>query len=161
MLADFFTIEDELGPKILQIVPAKVSEAEMRRIAQRHTRNLEAYEYFQRGQHALQARQKEENETARELFRHAIALDATFARAYAGLARTYAADYRQQWTTDDAAAPDRAFELATTAYQMDRTCRRPTGCLLRYTCSGARTSRRYSTSKLPSGITHRSLMAIP
>ena len=118
-LADFFTIEDELGPKILEIVPAKVSEAEMRRIAQRHTRNLEAYEYFQRGQRALQARQKEENETARELFRHAITLDATFARAYAGLARTYAADYRQQWTTDDVAALDRAFELARTAYQMD------------------------------------------
>jgi len=44
-----FAIQDELGPKILQILPAKVSEAELRRVAQRDTHNLEAYEYFQRG----------------------------------------------------------------------------------------------------------------
>lgn len=118
-LAGFFSVQEELGPKILQIVPAKVSEAEMRRVSRRHTRNLEAYEYFQRGQEALRARQKDENEVARDSFRRAIALDATFARAYAGLARTYAADYRQQWTADDTAALDRAFGLAQTAHQMD------------------------------------------
>ena len=118
-LSDFFAIQDELGPKILQMLPAKVSEAEMRRVAQRHTRNLEAYEYFQRGQSALLVRQRAENETAREMFRRAIALDAAFARAYAGLALTYAADYRNQWTGDGAAALDRAFELARTAHQIN------------------------------------------
>ena len=61
-LSAFFTIQEELGPKILQIVPAKVSEAEMRRVAQPHTRSLEAYEYFQRGQSALRVRQKADNE---------------------------------------------------------------------------------------------------
>src|SRR5437870_5406718 len=57
-VSSFFTIQEELGPKILQVLPAKVSEAEMRRVAQRHTRSLEAYEYFQRGQAALLVRQK-------------------------------------------------------------------------------------------------------
>ena len=118
-LSGLFAIQEELGPKILQILPAKVSEAELRRVAQRHTRNLEAYEYFLRGQSALRVRQKAENEAAREMFRHAIALDATFARAYAGLARSYAADYRHQWTGDDVAALDRALEIARTAYQMN------------------------------------------
>ena len=118
-LSGLFAIQEELGPKILQILPAKVSEAELRRVAQRHTRNLEAYETFQRGQFALLVRQKVENETAREMFRRAIALDATFARAYAGLALTYAADFRNQWTEDGAAALDRAFELARTAHQID------------------------------------------
>jgi DNA-binding winged helix-turn-helix (wHTH) protein/TolB-like protein len=117
--ADFFTAQDELAPKILQIVPAKVTEAELRRVSRRHTPSLEAYEYFQRGQQALRARHPAENEAARELFRRAIALDATFARAYAGLARTYAADYRQQWTTDDAAALNHAFSLAQTAHEME------------------------------------------
>jgi DNA-binding winged helix-turn-helix (wHTH) protein/TolB-like protein/Tfp pilus assembly protein PilF len=115
----FFTLQEELGRKILQTLPALVSEAELRRVARRYTGNLEAYEYFQRGQTALLARQKEENETARKMFRNAIGLDASFARAYAGLALTYAADYRNQWTPDGASALDRAFELATTAYQMD------------------------------------------
>ena len=118
-LSGFFAIQEELGPKILQVLPAKVSEAEMRRVAQRHTRNLEAYEYFQRGQSALLVRQRAENETAREMFRRAIGLDAAFARAYAGLALTYAADYRNQWTEDGAAALDRAFELARTAHQIN------------------------------------------
>jgi TolB-like protein/DNA-binding winged helix-turn-helix (wHTH) protein/cytochrome c-type biogenesis protein CcmH/NrfG len=118
-LSGFFAIQDELGPKILHVLPAKVSEAELRRMAQRHTRNLEAYETFQRGQSGLLVRQRAENGTAREMFRRAIALDAAFARAYAGLALTYAADYRNQWTGDGAAALDRAFELARTAYQID------------------------------------------
>ena len=118
-LGDFFAIQEELGPKILQILPAKVSEAELRRVARRHTRNLEAYEYFQRGQSALLVRQREANETAREMFRRAIALDAAFARAYSGLALTHAADYRNQWTADGAAALDRAFEMARTAHQMN------------------------------------------
>ncbi len=119
----FFAIQEELGRKILQTLPAQVSEAELRRVARRYTSNLEAYEYFQRGQTALLVRQKEENETARNMFRSAIGLDASFARAYAGLALTYAADYRNQWTPDGTDARDRAldraFELATTAYQMD------------------------------------------
>ena len=118
-LSGFFGIQEELGPKILQILPAKVSEAELRRMARRHTRNLEAYEYFQRGQSALLVRQRPENETAREMFRRAIALDATFARAYAGLALTHAADYRNQWTEDGGGALDRAFEMARTAHQIN------------------------------------------
>lgn len=118
-LTDLFAIQEELGPKILQTLPAKVSEAELRRVAQRDTRNLEAYEYFQRGQSALLVRQRAENETAREMFRRAIALDAAFARAYAGLALTYAADFRNQWTGDGAAALDRAFEMARTAHQIN------------------------------------------
>jgi adenylate cyclase len=118
-LSGFFTIQDELGPKILQILPAKVSEAELRRMAQRHTSNLEAYKYFQRGQAALLVRRKAENETAREMFRRAIALDAGFARAYAALALTYAADYRNHWTLDGSAALERAFELARSAHEMN------------------------------------------
>ena len=118
-LSGLFAIQEELGPKILQMLPAKVSEAETRRVAQRHTRNLEAYEYFQRGQSALLVRQRAENETAREMFRRAIGLDAAFARAYAGLALTYAADYRNQWTGDADAALDRASEMARTAHQIN------------------------------------------
>jgi len=122
-LASFFAIQEELGPKILQIVPAKVSEAELRRMAQPHTGNLEAYKYFQRGQAALLVRRKAENETARDMFRRAIALDANFARAYAALALTYAADYRNHWTVDGGAALERAFELARSAHEMNRDIR--------------------------------------
>jgi adenylate cyclase len=118
-LGDLFAIQDELGPKIARMLPAKVSEAELRRMAQRHTRNLEAYEYFQRGQAALLLRKRSENETARQLFQRAIDLDKTFARAYSGLALTYAADYRNRWSTDGADALERAFHLARTASEIN------------------------------------------
>ncbi len=118
-LRAFFTIQEELAPAILRILPAKVSEAELRRAARRYTSSLEAYEYFLRGQTALLVRESAKNADARESFRRAIALDPAFARAYAGLALTYAADYRNQWTANGAAALDRAFEMAQTAYQMD------------------------------------------
>jgi DNA-binding winged helix-turn-helix (wHTH) protein/TolB-like protein/cytochrome c-type biogenesis protein CcmH/NrfG len=118
-LTDLFAIQDELGPKIVRMLPAKVSEAELRRMAQRHTRNLQAYEHFQQGQAALLLRQKSGNETARQMFRRAIDLDKSFARAYSGLALTYAADYRNQWTADAARALGRAFELARTANEIN------------------------------------------
>jgi TolB-like protein/DNA-binding winged helix-turn-helix (wHTH) protein/Flp pilus assembly protein TadD len=116
---DLFAIQDELGPKIVRMLPAKVSEAELRRMARRHTRNLQAYEYYQRGQAALLVRQDSGNEVARQMFRRAIELDATFARAYSGLALTYAADYRNRWTPDSAGALARAFELARTANEIN------------------------------------------
>jgi DNA-binding winged helix-turn-helix (wHTH) protein/TolB-like protein/Tfp pilus assembly protein PilF len=118
-VTDLFALQDELTARILQVLPAKVTEAELRRIAQHHTRDLLAYEYFQRGQMALLVRQRAENETAREMFRRAIELDPKFARAYAALALTYAADYRNQWTADGATALTRAFELARTAHEIN------------------------------------------
>jgi len=118
-IGDLFAIQDELGPKIARMLPAKVSEAELRRMAQRHTRNLEAYEYFQRGQAALLLRERSGNETARQSFQRAIDLDKTFARAYSGLSLTYAADYRNRWTSDGAGALERAFRLARTANEIN------------------------------------------
>ena len=97
----------------------EVSEAERRRLAGRHTRNLEAYDYFLRAQSALGTRQRADNEKARELYREAIRLDPRFARAYAGLALTYAADYRNQWTEQRPQALARAAELAETAFGID------------------------------------------
>lgn len=117
-LAGLFEMQDVLGVRILAKLPVKLGEAEKRRVAQRYTRSLEAYETYQRGQLALQLRRREENQLARDLFRRAVALDAAFARAYVGLAMTYAAEYRNQWVEDRASALDRAEELARTAHRM-------------------------------------------
>jgi len=118
-VSDLFSIQDELGPKIVRLLPAKINEAELRRMASRHTRNLQAYEYFQRGQAALLVRRKSGNDDARQMFQRAIDLDATFARAYSGLALTYAADYRNHWTSDGERALAHAFQLARTANEIN------------------------------------------
>jgi DNA-binding winged helix-turn-helix (wHTH) protein/TolB-like protein/Flp pilus assembly protein TadD len=117
--ANFFAIQEELGPRLLHTLPAKVSEEELRRIARPHTRNLEAYAHFQRGQAALGVRQRPENDAARAAFQKAIALDGSFARAYAALSMTYVWDFRSQWNADDSATLARALALARTAHQIN------------------------------------------
>lgn len=117
--SNVLALQEELRPILVQTLSARVGQAERRRAAQRYTRNLQAYEYFLRGQAALLVRQRSENDSAREMYWRAIELDPAFARAYAGLALTHAADYRNQWVPNRAGALDRAFELARTAYQID------------------------------------------
>jgi tetratricopeptide (TPR) repeat protein len=53
------------------------------------------------------------------MYRKALALDPAFARAYAGLALTHAADYRNHWTDRGPDALARALELAETAFRID------------------------------------------
>jgi len=111
--------EEEIVGRLVSVLPVKISESERRQLAKRYTRNPEAYDYFLRGKAAFLARLQAENDTAKEMYRKAIELDPTFARAYAGLALTYTADYRNQWTTDGPRAMAKAVELANTALQID------------------------------------------
>lgn len=115
-LRDLFAVQDELVRSILDQLPIKLSRAEMASLAERYTRNVAAYEYFLRGQAAVQARRRAQNDLARELYWKAIELDPAFSRAYAGLAMTYALAYQLGW--DGEAALSRAVELAGTAEQM-------------------------------------------
>ena len=118
-LGDLFAVQDEIVARLVAALPVELSDAERHRLARRYTSNIEAYDYFLRGQAALLTRTREDNETARAMYRKALALDPAFARAYAGLALTYAADYRQQWTNDGPQALARALELAETAARID------------------------------------------
>ena len=114
---DLFSVQDEMVRSILEQLPIKVSEAEMASLARRYTRNVAAYEHFLRGQTAVLARRREQNELARTWYWKAIGLDPAFSRAYAGLAMTYALAYQLGW--EDEAALNRAAEFAGTAEQID------------------------------------------
>ncbi len=116
---DLFAVQDEIARSLLAVLPVKVNEAESARLARRYTRNLQAYEFFLRGQSAVLVRGQAENDLARDLYRKAIELDPAFARAYAGLAMTHAADHRNRWVGDASAAVARALELANTARSID------------------------------------------
>lgn len=116
---DLFAVQDAMTAKLVGLLPAKISGVERRRLAKRYTSNLEAYDYFLRGQALFLVRQSEENERARALYRKALDLDPRFARAYAGLAMTYAMDPRLRESADPSPALDRALELADTARLID------------------------------------------
>jgi DNA-binding winged helix-turn-helix (wHTH) protein/TolB-like protein/Tfp pilus assembly protein PilF len=114
---DILAMQDEITAKVVRLLPAKVGDVERLRSAQRHTQSVDAYDYFLRAQALLLVRSVDANDRARTLYRSALELDPKFARAYAGLAMTYAMDYRLR---DSARASlDRAFELARTAREID------------------------------------------
>jgi DNA-binding winged helix-turn-helix (wHTH) protein/TolB-like protein/Flp pilus assembly protein TadD len=117
---DLLEMQDDIARRMVEARPAKVSDVERQRIARRYTRSLDAYDRFLRAQAAFLARTPEGNAQARELYREAIAIDATFARAYAGLAMTHALDPRLRGGTEASdAALTRALELARTAASID------------------------------------------
>lgn len=116
---DLLAIQEDIVAQLVRALPLHVGEAELRRLAMRHTRNLEAYDLFLRAYAAHLTHQPEDNRAARALYRQAIALDPSFARAYAGLAMTHADDYRYQWSVDGPEALKRALALANSARQID------------------------------------------
>jgi tetratricopeptide (TPR) repeat protein len=118
-LRDLVALEEEIVGQLVRVLPVQISQSEKRQLAGRYTRNPEAYDYFLRGKAAFLTRLQADSDTAKAMYRKALELDPTFARAYAGLALTYTADYRNQWTSDGPGAIARAKELANTALQID------------------------------------------
>ena len=117
--ADLFAVQNEMLASIAAVLPGKLSEAARERMARRYTGSLEAYDRFLRAQARFLARQADDNEAARALYRKALDLDPKFARAYAGLAMTYAIEPRLRAGADAGAALRRARELAETALLID------------------------------------------
>ncbi len=116
---DLFAVQNEISRGLAEKLPGKISDAERQKLAKRYTSSPEAYEYFLRGKALFLVRQPEQNEQARSFYAKAIELDPQFARAYAGMAMTYAMDYRYQRSAGSSAALVRALELAETARQID------------------------------------------
>ncbi len=116
---NLFEIQAAISRQIVSTLAIKVDQEEQRRLARRYTHSVQAYELFLRAQSLLLVRLRPENLDARRMFRQAIAVDPAFARAYGGLALSFAADFRNQWTSDGAAALQRAHAVARTALEID------------------------------------------
>jgi DNA-binding winged helix-turn-helix (wHTH) protein/TolB-like protein/Tfp pilus assembly protein PilF len=116
---NLFKIQEAVSRQIVSTLAIKVDEAELARLAHRYTDNVHAYEFFLQAQSLLLVRLGPENKEAQRLFRLAIELDPSFARAYGGLALAYAAEFRNQWSSDGAAALQRAQSMARTALEID------------------------------------------
>jgi adenylate cyclase len=117
-LQDLFTLQEEVRRKILVHLGLKLTPEEEERLQRTYTPSLEAYSHVTRGIEALLRFTPAENARARQLFEKAIALDPTYAVAYAGLGMTYSAEWAAQWSHDPQVL-DRAFELARQALALD------------------------------------------
>ncbi len=97
-LHDIFSIEDEVADQIAGALSVRLGEREPKPAAGPRSANLEAYLAFLRGRTLLGRFTVADSEAAAPYFERAIALDPTFAPAYASLydARMQAADQRRE-----------------------------------------------------------------
>ena len=118
-LADVFALQDELTQKIVTPLAVEMSAAEVKRVLQKDTDNLAAYDYVLRGREQTLIFTKDSTAKARALLEKAIELDPNYARAYARMAWTHLNDFRLGWSEDPERSLMVALELAEKAVAFD------------------------------------------
>jgi len=116
---DLFAVQEDIGGRLVRVLSPELAQAEKQRIAHRYTQSVRAYDLFLQAQARLLVRQPEANRDARPLYLRAIGEDPAFARAYGGVALTYAAEYRNQWGDVGPAHLGRALSMAKTAAEIE------------------------------------------
>ena len=103
-MADVFEIQDEIVSSLVAaLAPALLGGA--KHAVRRPTDNLEAYEFYLKGRHYWHQRSPSTLRLAIQSFESAIALDAGYALAYAGLADCWALYRPYGWLPVDACKP--------------------------------------------------------
>jgi serine/threonine-protein kinase len=86
---DVFAVQDDIARAVAAELGLRPDEAADERGLQRQTRNVAAFELYLRGNDPLLSRSDSGVREAKEYFERAIAVDPTYAAAYAGLATTH------------------------------------------------------------------------
>ena len=89
-LTDIFAIQSDVALNIANALRAELSPDERTRVGRRPTYNFEAYELYLRGRHSFYRFTEEGFRRSLVAFQDAIALDPTFALAWASVALTHA-----------------------------------------------------------------------
>ena len=112
-----FAVEDAIAERLASALALRLSPQERRQLTRRYTENPEAHRLYLRGVYYSRLRTAEAFPKAVEAFHHAIAVDPTYALAYAGLADAYYRESSVHLPLAEAVAKSRA--AATTALQLD------------------------------------------
>jgi TolB-like protein/Tfp pilus assembly protein PilF len=117
---DLFNVEGEIGERVAAALEVALGARERKSISARPTENFEAYSYFLRGEALRTGEEDAINNSPRAvaMFQRAVALDPTFALAFARLAKTHADIY---WANTDRTAKRLALvrAAAETAVRLD------------------------------------------
>ena len=117
-LTDIFATQDEVVQKIVGALAITLTPAEERRLSQRGTTNVEAYETWLRAREFLTQGTQEAVAQARALYRRAMEIDPNFAAPHVGLALASVTDYVSDWAPDAAQALDEAERWARRAVEL-------------------------------------------
>jgi TolB-like protein/Tfp pilus assembly protein PilF len=99
-LQNVLTLQDEIVQKIVTTLKLQLTLEEQGYLVRKHTDNLEAYDFFLRGQEHFLRLTKEANAQARQMYEKAIVLDPQYAEAYSSLVWTYLLEWDWRWNTD-------------------------------------------------------------
>ncbi|MGB5647151.1 MAG: adenylate/guanylate cyclase domain-containing protein [Muriicola sp.] len=88
-LKDIFEIQDEISEEILDAIKIKLFGSEIKAVFKKYTDNLEAYQLYLKGKFHYNKYTREGFLKAIDYFTQAIALDANYAIAYAGISYCY------------------------------------------------------------------------
>jgi adenylate cyclase len=84
--SDIFAVQDEITASVAGIIEPALADAEQQRVLRKPPDSLDAWEAYQRGLWHFNRYSLEENKTALNFFRQAIALDPNFAPGHYGYA---------------------------------------------------------------------------
>ncbi len=87
---NIFGVQDSLSERMARELSPEITGEERARLTRRHTKSLEAYEAYTKGRYWWNKRNGPAFRKAIDYFNQAIALDGSYALAYAGLADCYA-----------------------------------------------------------------------
>ena len=124
-IEDVFAVQDEVARTIVAILAAHVNKAEIERTLNKPPETWQAYDYYLRAvtAHASvwSSYKAAELYDARRLLRQSIAIDPSYARAYARLAFSHVTAWVNPLDGDylNPAALDQAYQLARQAVQLD------------------------------------------
>ncbi|MBI3447680.1 MAG: protein kinase [Acidobacteria bacterium] len=116
-MKDVFEVQDEIARKIAEALRITLSPQEQEALAAKPTENLQAYDLFLRGKSYARRLTRQDLEFAAQMLENAVALDPTFALAYAALANVAAQHHYHYgrdpvWMERAQSASSRAVELS-------------------------------------------------
>ena len=88
-VTNLLSLQSEIAGDVSQKLKAKLSQADKQKLAKNYTENSEAYQLYLKGRFYWNKRTPVENQKAVEYYEQAIAVDPTYALAYAALADSY------------------------------------------------------------------------
>ncbi len=119
--AEVFAVQDEISRDVVKSLGIKPTAVETERMARPPTANLEAYDYYLRGEQAARTGRPPALREALNFYAKAVALDPSFALAYAADARTAVYIWRNSYddVLQSPLARKRAYENAGRALQLN------------------------------------------
>jgi tetratricopeptide (TPR) repeat protein len=92
-MKDVFEVQDEIARKIAEALRVTLSPQELESLAIKPTENLQAYDLYLRGKRYARRQTRQDLEFALQMFENAVAMDPSFALAYAACANACAMFY--------------------------------------------------------------------